>query len=156
MHWWKCRCRVVSRHLPERNKLNVDVVSRHLPEEFQYKTSTFAYEYKNFYTKPNNKSNHTTSQQVGASARTRYYERATLLFKRAVLLLILKPYLVGTKDMMADIFTKAVDKPTFVRMRNGMMNIHGGLRSVLERSYNASTGQLRRLIGSAYDCVARS
>ena len=103
-----------------------------------------------------NKSNQTTSQQVGASARTRYYERATLLFKRAVLLLILKPYLVGTKDMMADMFTKAVDKPTFVRMRNGMMNIHGGLRSTLERSYNASTGQLRRLIGSAYDCVARS
>ena len=33
MHSWKCKCRVVSRHLPEENQLNVDVVSRHLPNE---------------------------------------------------------------------------------------------------------------------------
>ena len=57
-----------------------------------------------------NKSNRTTSQQVGSSSRTRYYERAVLLFKRAVLLLILSPYLVGTHDMVADMFTKAVDR----------------------------------------------
>jgi len=100
-----------------------------------------------------NKSNATTSQQIGSTARTRYYERATLLFKRAVLLLILIPYLVSTTDMIADMFTKSVDKPTFIRMRNMMMNIHGGLRSALEKSFKATTGSLRRLLGSVYSTV---
>ena len=52
-----------------------------------------------------NKSNQTTSQQIGSSSRTRYYERAVLLFKRAVLLLILNPVLVKTEHMIADILT---------------------------------------------------
>ena len=43
-------------------------------------------------------------QQEGASARTRYYERAVLLVKRAVLLLIMSVYLIGTDSMSADIF----------------------------------------------------
>ena len=103
-----------------------------------------------------NKSNHTTSQQIGASSRTRYYERATLLFKRAVLLLILSPSIVTTDNMVADIFTKATDKSTFVRMRNSMMNIHGPLRTALEHSYTAATGSLRRLIGSVYDSLNRA
>ena len=34
--------------------------------------------------------------QEGATSRTRYYERATMLIKRAVLMLLLQPYLVGT------------------------------------------------------------
>jgi hypothetical protein len=70
-----------------------------------------------------NKSNHTTSQQIGASSRTRYYERAVLLFKRAVLLLILSPSIITT-DNMGDIFTKATDKSTFVRMRNTQYDEH--------------------------------
>ena len=41
-------------------------------------------------------------QQEGASARTRYYERAVLLVKRAVLLLIMSVYLIGTDSMSAD------------------------------------------------------
>ena len=100
-----------------------------------------------------NKSNTTTSQQVGSTARTRYYERATLLFKRAVLLLILSPVLVGTHDMVADTFTKATDKTTFCRMRNVMMNIHGPLRAALHKSFAATTGSVRRLIGSVYGAV---
>ena len=100
-----------------------------------------------------NKSNETTSQQIGSSSRTRYYERAVLLFKRAVLLLILTPLRVSTDNMMADIFTKATGKATFLKMRNAMMNIHGPLRGALEKSYNASSGRLRRLIGSVYDAV---
>jgi len=103
-----------------------------------------------------NKSNHTTSQQIGASSRTRYYERAVLLFKRAVLILIMSPSIVTTDNMVADIFTKATDKSTFVRMRNNMMNIHGPLRKALENSYAAATGSLRRLIGSMYDSLTRA
>ena len=37
--------------------------------------------------------------------------------------LMLKLYLVGTKFMMADIFTKATDKETFERMRDHIMNV---------------------------------
>ena len=100
-----------------------------------------------------NKSNKVTSQQVGSTARTRYYERAIMLFKRAVLLLILTPWLVGTADMVADIFTKATDKATFTRLRNAMMNVHGPLRATLEKSFRATTGSLRRLVGSLYSTV---
>ena len=100
-----------------------------------------------------NKANFTSSQQVGSTARTRYYERAVLLFKRAVLLRILSTLHVGTNDMVADIFTKATDKPTFIRMRNMMMNVHGPLRMALEKSFRAATGSLRRLLGSVYGTV---
>ena len=103
-----------------------------------------------------NKSNTTTSQQVGSTSRTRYYERAVLLFKRAVLLLILFPFQVDTKQMIADIFTKATDKQTFVKMRNKMMNVHGSLKSAVEAGYRISTGHLRRLMGSMYDALCRS
>ena len=59
----------------------------------------------------------------GASSRTRYFERATVLIKYAVMRMMLKLYLVGTKFMMADIFTKATDKETFERMRDHIMNV---------------------------------
>ena len=52
-----------------------------------------------------NKSLYDQLQQEGASARTRYYERAILLLKRAVLLLIMTPYFVTTDNMLADVFT---------------------------------------------------
>ena len=100
-----------------------------------------------------NKANQTSSQQIGSTARTRYYERAVLLFKRAVLLLILSPYRVDTSDMIADIFTKATPRSTFVKMRNIMMNVHGSFRTSLEESYAASTGTLRRLLGSVHDAL---
>ena len=100
-----------------------------------------------------NKANSVSSQQVGSTARTRYYERAVLLFKRAVLLRILSVILVTTDNMPADIFTKATDKATFTRMRNMMMNVHGPLRSALEKSFRAATGSLRRLLGSVYGTV---
>ena len=102
-----------------------------------------------------NKAHQTSVQQMGASARTRYYERAILLFKRAVLLLILNPLLVSTENMTADIFTKATDRNTFTKLRNAMMNVHGNLRQQLEASYVASTGRIRRNIGALFDTVTR-
>jgi hypothetical protein len=59
----------------------------------------------------------------GPSHRTRHFERATMLVKWAVLKLVLKLYLVETASMIADIFTKAVDKDTFLKMRNNMLNL---------------------------------
>ena len=63
-----------------------------------------------------NKAMYTLVTQEGATPRTRYFERATLLIKRAVLMLLLKPFLIGTKDMIADIFTKALEKGSFIKL----------------------------------------
>ena len=60
-----------------------------------------------------------------------------------VLLMILSPLLVKTEYMLADIFTKATEKNTFLKMRNRMMNVHGSLRETLEQSYQATNGSLR-------------
>ena len=83
----------------------------------------------------------------GHSARVRHYERATLLFKRAVLLLLLKPYRVGDANMVADILTKAAEKAKFVKMRNFMMNVHSTLRVELEAGLVATAGAASKLIG---------
>ena len=93
---------------------------------------------------------------VGATSRTRYYERATLLFKRAVLLGILEPYLVPTTEMIADVFTKAVDPEKFYLCRDTMMNTSGSsLKAALAYSYKATTGKVHRMIGSVYDALFR-
>ena len=84
-------------------------------------------------------------QQEGASTRTRYFERATLLIKRAVLLLILRPFLVKTHFMTADIFTKPLDKSTFVRLRSVLMNTNGSYREPLMLALESMHGEARSL-----------
>ena len=71
--------------------------------------------------------------QDGATSRTRYYERATMLIKRAVLMLMLFPYLVKTDKMIADMFTKALglEKGAFTKFRDVVMNSHLPLREAL-------------------------
>ncbi|KAL1498852.1 hypothetical protein AB1Y20_013378 [Prymnesium parvum] len=64
--------------------------------------------------------------KAGLSARTRYFERATLGIKRLYMLLVVTPYLVSTKDMAADILTKCTDKDTFLRMRGYLLNLENG------------------------------
>ena len=93
-----------------------------------------------------NQAMHTIIQQDGASARTRYYERATLLIKRAVLLLIFRTFLVRTSDMIADIFTKATDKGTFTKLRNVVMNCNSSLRGSLASATGSVHGEARLLI----------
>ena len=56
-----------------------------------------------------------TVHHEGHSARVRHYERATLLFKRAVLLLILSPFKISDTDMVADIFTKYLKLVVWLR-----------------------------------------
>ena len=89
---------------------------------------------------------HTMIQQDGAPSRTRYYERATMLIKRAVMLLLFYPYLVKTTDMVADIFTKALEKGAFVRFRNVMMNCNSGLRDSLNSARSRVHGEARLLV----------
>ena len=47
-----------------------------------------------------NKAMYTLVTQEGATPRTRYYERATMLIKRVVLMLLLSPYLISTHCMI--------------------------------------------------------
>ncbi|KAL1530378.1 hypothetical protein AB1Y20_001285 [Prymnesium parvum] len=65
--------------------------------------------------------------KAGLTARTRYFERATLGVKRLYkMLLAVVPYLISTKFMVADILTKCTDKDTFYRMRDYMLNLENG------------------------------
>ena len=92
-----------------------------------------------------NKPSYQMIQQEGASVRTRYYERATLLIKRAVLLLLVYPFLVPTDQMAADIFTKALPRDAFVKYRNYFMNVHSGIRKRIEDAMSSMAGESRRL-----------
>ena len=71
----------------------------------------------------------------GTTQRTRYFERSTMLVKYAVMRLLIATRLVATADMIADIFTKAVDKETFVLMRSWLLNTDGdsGQRAAYSR-----------------------
>ena len=91
-----------------------------------------------------NKAMHTLVTNEGASSRTRYYERATLLIKRAVLMLLLLPLLVSTHFMLADTFTKALEKSTFVRFRNVIMNCNSSARASLALTLLSLHGEARR------------
>jgi len=59
----------------------------------------------------------------GVSQRTRYFERATMFVKWAVLRFMAMLFLIPSEFMLADIFTKAVDQATFHRLRNNMLNL---------------------------------
>ena len=61
-------------------------------------------------------------QKEGASQLTRYFERATILVKYAIMELVVRPFLVPTKNMTADVFTKAVDEETFHRCKHELHN----------------------------------
>ena len=48
-------------------------------------------------------------------------------------MLLLHPLLVATNYMLADMVTKALEKSSFVRFRNVMMNCNGSARDVVTR-----------------------
>ena len=90
----------------------------------------------------------------GATVRTRYFERATLLVKRAVMLLIVAPYLIATDMMVADIFTKPLEKATYVRLRDVMMNSRAPLLQSLQSSVGLLHGKSLSLCKMLIDRVA--
>ena len=92
-----------------------------------------------------------TVHHEGHSARVRHYERATLLFKPAVLLLLLKPYRNSNMDMIADIMTKAVEKAKFAKMRDFMMNVHSTLRTQLEAGLCTAIGSSSKMMNCLLD-----
>mmetsp|Transcript_44105 Transcript_44105/g.107166 ORF Transcript_44105/g.107166 Transcript_44105/m.107166 type:complete len:1025 (-) Transcript_44105:235-3309(-) len=80
-----------------------------------------------------NKASYDIIVKSGLTARTRYFERATLLVKRLHMLLAVVPYLVSTNHMVADVLTKCTDKAVFYRMRDYMLNCSPARESVVSR-----------------------
>jgi hypothetical protein len=76
----------------------------------------------------------------GASSKTRHFERAAMTVKRFYQELVVVPYLVSTKYMAADMYTKALDQQAFFALRDYTLNLDNGpgMRVVL-------SGQTARL-----------
>jgi hypothetical protein len=83
----------------------------------------------------------------GVTPRTRYFERATMFVKWAIIKLIVQMNLVSTTEMVADIFTKAVDLETHTKMRSMMMNISW--------TYKGNTAKLTRLVMALNKTLSR-
>ena len=62
----------------------------------------------------------------GSTKRTRHYDRSIAIVKRLFMIDVIAPWLVSTDKMVADIFTKALDKETFYRHREYLCNQDNG------------------------------
>ena len=74
----------------------------------------------------------------GSSKLSRHYDRAVAIVKRFFMVDVIAPWLVSTHMMVADIFTKALDKDTFYKHRDYLCNIEHGTVKVM-------TGKAARL-----------
>ena len=65
--------------------------------------------------------------KVGATLRTRHFERSTMMIKQLYALRVAEPHLVGTKSMVADLFTKVIVEPAaFFQLRDYLLNLQNG------------------------------
>lgn len=64
-----------------------------------------------------------TIKQVGVNARNRHYDRWLHFGREMFLEKFCYPDWVGTKLMVADVFTKALDKTTFLKFRAALLNL---------------------------------
>ena len=63
----------------------------------------------------------------GATLQTRHFERATIMINRLYALRVVEPHLVGTKFMVADLFTQAIIEPSaFFQFRDYLLNLQNG------------------------------
>ena len=85
----------------------------------------------------------------GTSQLTRHFERATVFVKWAAMQLLVKLYLVKSEFCIADIFTKAVDKETFLRLRNNILNL------AASESMVTSYGRASRMLESLSALIGR-
>ena len=83
-----------------------------------------------------------------ASQRTRYFERATVLIKYAIMRNIVATLLISTELMVVDIFTKPLAEVKLHKFNNVLLNIRwaasgfkakvGRLMKALEKSLTSS------------------
>ena len=81
----------------------------------------------------------------GATVRTRYFERATMLVKEATVRLQTDMRLVPTADEVADIMTKATDSGTLFKMRGYAMNLAASMRDRADVAYAKAQKVLQKL-----------
>ena len=81
----------------------------------------------------------------GATVRTRYFERATMLVKEATVRLQIDLRLVPTADEVADIMTKATDTATLFKMRGYAMNLAGAVQDKAAVAYAKAHKMLQKL-----------
>jgi len=72
-----------------------------------------------------------------STPRTRYFERSTMLVKRLFAMHVITPMLIGTDDMIADIFTKALHRDKLATCREYMLNLDKNGHSIGALSANA-------------------
>jgi hypothetical protein len=63
-------------------------------------------------------------KKVGATGRTRHYDIWLTYGREQYLSRISTPWWVSTTEQIADIFTKALDKTTFLKFRAAILNMH--------------------------------
>ena len=73
----------------------------------------------------------------GASQRTRYFERATVLTKYAIMRNLVATTLISTEQMVADIFTKPLDETKFNKFFHALANARWN-----NRGFKAKVGRL--------------
>ena len=66
--------------------------------------------------------------------------------KYAVMMLIIRPMLVATEQMIADVFTKATDEKTFHRCKHELRNTGRGARET--RKISKMRAALSRMVGA--------
>jgi len=64
-----------------------------------------------------------TVVKPGCTARTRHFKRAVMLVKHLYTRDIIEPLLVPTRQMVTDIFTKALEGPAFYVFRDYILNL---------------------------------
>ena len=87
----------------------------------------------------------------GASARTRYFERATRFVQFAQQMLFVLLYLIPTKYMVADIFTKPLDKDTFIKFRSYMLNCDRNPDAGYSTRAKRTLSKLQAFLSSCYN-----
>lgn len=61
------------------------------------------------------------ANDYGVTARTKHFERVMHFLREKVADLFIKMVYVNTKHQLADIFTKALDRADFIRLRNAFL-----------------------------------
>ena len=78
-------------------------------------------------------------KKVGATGRTRHYDIWLTYGREQYLSRISTPWWVSTTEQIADIFTKALDKTTFLKFRAALLNMH----------HDAVTDHMRAMINGS-------
>ena len=84
----------------------------------------------------------------GSSQRTRYFERATVFIKYAIMKNLVATILISTEQMVADLFTKPLDETKFTKFCTVLLNATWVFRGV--------TAKLGRLMKALEKTMVRS